>query len=316
MRRRVPRIGPFRLTPAALASWVRGGLLFATSASGIVSARRPADGSEAWHADFGSPLSADPSVDSDLLVAATLTRWVIGASSVNGEILWRKQLPQSRSETPFPSFSVRLSPPIRIGTVFPLRLMLPSAPGPPLVANHRVYVTGDDGVLYFLDPHTGLSMRPPQRLIGGHPAGAPVADAQHVYITSADGLLAAYGPLKAALDWKKTEKVAARTGPLLGSDLVFMPLDSGAVQGYRAQDGQLVATLPAPPMTDTNAQLATPAVLCTGTGESLHLVTVIDTTQSWSMTVYGKGVLTMTPLMTLPGRPMPPLDRSGGSGQR
>jgi outer membrane protein assembly factor BamB len=278
------------------------GWLFVPTSNGVLTALRTADGTERWHAGFGAPLAAPPSSDGQIIVGALLDRRVVALNVATGATRWVSTLEPALSTVMFAIFSPHFAPPMGFVSVRDMIAPLPAAPGPPLVANDRVYVSGDDGALYFLDAQTGNIDRHTD-LIGGRSSGPPAADARHVFVATVDGLLTAYGSEKGALAWKQAVTAPANDGPLVDGGLVFIAFDSGDLRGLMTDTGVTAATLAAPPTTERHTQLAVPAVLA-GSGESLRIVTITDTGVSWAITVYSKARLTTTPLMTLPGRPL------------
>jgi outer membrane protein assembly factor BamB len=250
----------------------RAGVLLIFWPTGDVAALKSADGSPIWRVSLGAPLTGPPSADSDLVVVSLLNREVVALSLADGARRWTTKA-------------------------------LPTVPGQPLVDGARAFVAGEDGTLFALKARDGkVDWR--QDHIGGRPAGAPVTDGRDVFVVTVDGLLTGYNKSNGALEVMRPEKTAARAGALVDGAIVFVPLESGDVDGYLLGAGPPlpVARLMAPRAPGAKAS---PAVAIAGSGDSLRMVTILESPQAWSMQIYGKGRLTAAPLTTLPGRPLP-----------
>jgi outer membrane protein assembly factor BamB len=249
----------------------RAGVLLISWPTGDVAALKTADGSQMWRVSLGAPLTAPPSADSILVVASLQNREVVALSMSDGTRRWTTALQ--------------------------------IVPGALLVDGARAFVTGEDGSLLALKTRDGkVDWR--QDRIGGRLAGPPVTDSRDVFVVTVDGLLTGYNKGNGALELTKPEKIAARAGALIDGAMIFMPLESGDVEGYLLGAGRPVpvAHLTAPRAADAKVS---PAVLIAGSGEALRIVTLTESPQAWSMQIYAKGRLTIAPLTTLPGRPLP-----------
>jgi outer membrane protein assembly factor BamB len=182
----------------------------------------------------------------------------------------------------------------------------------PTAANGLVYVNGDDGCLYFLRADTG-SFGNPTCLIGGRAVGGPAADASHVYTAALDGTLAAYGHHSGTLEWRTDLKSRIAASPFVDGRLLFVPLATGEIVVYVAATLDLgqAARLAAPPADGASSTQMSGSAVVAGAGDTLHIVTVTNTGQTWALSAYAKAHLSISPLTTVPGRPLPP---SGAGG--
>jgi outer membrane protein assembly factor BamB len=214
------------------------------------------DGSVAWRAVAGRPITAPPLAHAGWVIVAAAGD-LIAIRAADGAVLWRKPLGPIE-------FRPALDGDLLVVSLVDGRLMalnlkdgserwttdLRSSPGEPFVIGGRVYVSTLNKIFYALFAESGR--------IEDHPAiGAPLrgrvaVDDQRVYMAGLDNMLRVVRRDGGALLWQKSLVYRPAAGPVLIGNTVIVPgraetplpafaVEDGASAGTVGFDGSLVA---------------------------------------------------------------------------
>ena len=274
----------------------------------LIHALSASDGTVAWRAVAGRPITAPPLAHAGWVVVAAAGD-LIAIRAADGEVLWRK--PLGPIEFPPSLDGELLIVSLVAGRVVALNLKdgserwttdLKSSPGEPFVIGDRVYVGTQNKYFYVLFASSGRVQD--HRPIGTQLRGRVAVDDEQVYMAGLDNMLRVVRRRGGAQLWQQGLVYRPAAGPVLIGKAVVVPgyvetplpvfaIAGGAPAGALGFDGSLVA-LPVF-MTLPDDRLAVAGM----TG---------DLKNKWTISLRASPLIRpieLQPLTALPGEPVP-----------
>jgi outer membrane protein assembly factor BamB len=285
-----------RIEPAA-----GGGLLFVDE-SGLLTARRSADGSIAWQVPLAAELAAPAVWDNGWLITATKDREIIARRSSDGKAVWQRTIAGEAHARPALAAD-RVYIPTDDGHLIALRVEdgtpvwdrpVGAAANDILALDERLYVGSNDNNLYCILTKDGsVDWKWPT---GADVVGRPANDDQNVYFVSLDNVLRALDLKSGAQRWKTTLPLRPTRGPLRAGDVLIATGIAPTVAAYRTKDGKPAGDVPA------SGDLAASPRLIETTGPAKPLLILVT-----SDIAKGALVSALTRTMEPPVLPIAPL---------
>jgi outer membrane protein assembly factor BamB len=198
-----------RLSVAAV--WDHGWLI-TVSESGMVGARRAADGMLVWEQGLDSPASAPPALAADRVYVATVDERVVALQVKTGVPVWSTSL----------------------GGI----------PHAIVARDDRVYVGAADNFLYCL--RAGQGQVDWRWRTGGDLVGLPHVDDRRVYFTSLDNILRGLDRRSGGQRWLRPLPLRPNTGPVRAADAIIVSGLSPTLRAYAVADGAPRGEMEAP----------------------------------------------------------------------
>jgi outer membrane protein assembly factor BamB len=226
------------------------------AAGDAIHALSAADGTVAWRAVAGRPITAPPLAHAGWLIVAAAGD-LIAIRAADGVVLWRKPLGPIE-------FRPALDGDLLVASLIDGRLValnlkdgserwtthLRASPGEPFAIGGRVYVGTQDKIFYSIIAASGRIEDHPR--IGGPLRGRVAVDDQRVYMAGLDNMLRVVRRNGGAQLWQKSLVYRPVAGPVLIGNSVIVPgyvetplpafaVDTGAAAGTLQFDGSLIA---------------------------------------------------------------------------
>ena len=158
------------------------------AAGGELLALRAADGTVVWRKEVG-PVEFRPALDGELLVVSVVDGRLTALNLTDGALLWQRDLG--------------------------------SLPGEPVVLGGRVYVGTKDKTFYAL--HASSGRIEDRRALGAEVRGRVALDEESVFVAAMDNMLRAFDRRSGSLRWQKGVAYRPTSGPVLLGTLVVVP---------------------------------------------------------------------------------------------
>jgi outer membrane protein assembly factor BamB len=252
---------------------VGDGMVFVVE-PGALSARREADGVEAWRLPFAELLAAPLVWDNGWLVAAASTGSILAFRAVDGHLVWRHEAGVRVHAAPSLAAD-RVYAPMEDGRILAMRVdtgepvwerRLGGPPNEVLALDDRLYVGSNDNFFYCLRTIDGTVEW--RWRTGADVIGMPLVDEHRVYFVSFDNVLRGLDRKTGAQRWKRALPLRPSRGPVRASDALLISGIAATLPAYSMKDGA-----PAGDIRAEGELAAAPYVFSTGALPMAALVT-------------------------------------------
>lgn len=225
-----------------------GGLVFLLE-TGMLKARRGADGTVAWELPFADTLAVHPVWDNGWLIVALATGETRAYRATDGQLIWSRDLKSPAHALPSLAAD-RVYVPTRDGRIVALRIengepiwerRLGGAVNDILALDDRLYAGSQDNFFYCVMASDGRVDWRWQT--GGDIIGRPVADDRRVYFVALDNVLRAMNLISGNQQWMRPLPLRPAWGPVKGASAIVVAGPAPPLRAFDVKDGVAAGTL-------------------------------------------------------------------------
>ncbi|MEO3805964.1 PQQ-binding-like beta-propeller repeat protein [Nonomuraea sp. B1E8] len=282
---------------------VTGGVVYATSRDGTVSALDAATGAVRWRYRTGGPVVDDHVVAHGTVYAAGSTGRVVALDASTGRPRWSRKIivvgdlvvaaGRLYLWTRHPAWSLKAEL-VALDAASGRRLWSFEPAGDmlnpePVLAGDIVLTGSDHGVMYALDPATGTEKRR-HRLGAEHDRILLLRAGRTVYTTSSNGDVNALDAVSGEVRWRTRINGAISSRPMVAGTTVYVGDDGGTTHALDAATGARLWEFPAKgdqPLFTWSAAVADGLVFTAGRDHTLYALDTATGTMRWRLPLPG-----------------------------